>query len=85
MTFLYQGKYCICIIRVLHLGTYVFVWYVGGDATENFEDVGHSSDARTLMKDYLIGELTEVDLHHYHACQLMYTVCSCVDFNNNYI
>jgi cytochrome b involved in lipid metabolism len=28
---------------------------VGGDATESFEDVGHSSDARELMKDYKIG------------------------------
>ena len=32
----------------------------GKDATENFEDVGHSSDARDLMKQYLIGELAEV-------------------------
>lgn len=29
----------------------------GRDATEAFEDVGHSNDARELMKDYLIGEL----------------------------
>ncbi|XP_036100351.1 cytochrome b5 isoform X3 [Molossus molossus] len=29
----------------------------GGDATENFEDVGHSSDARELSKTYIIGEL----------------------------
>ena len=33
---------------------------LGGDATESFEDVGHSTDARVLMKDYLIGELIEV-------------------------
>ena len=33
---------------------------VGGDATEAFEDVGHSTDARELMKDYAIGELPEV-------------------------
>ena len=32
------------------------------DATEAFEDVGHSSDAREMMKDYLIGELAEVRL-----------------------
>jgi len=32
----------------------------GKDATENFEDVGHSSDARDLMKTYLIGQLSEV-------------------------
>lgn len=29
----------------------------GGDATENFEDVGHSTDARELSKTYVIGEL----------------------------
>ncbi len=32
----------------------------GRDATEAFEDVGHSSDARNLMKQYKIGELCEV-------------------------
>ena len=32
----------------------------GGDGTEAFEDVGHSTDARDLMKDYLIGELHPV-------------------------
>ncbi|KAM9632591.1 cytochrome b5 isoform 1-T1 [Trichechus inunguis] len=29
----------------------------GGDATENFEDVGHSTDAREMSKAYIIGEL----------------------------
>nr|XP_004654698.3 cytochrome b5 [Jaculus jaculus] len=29
----------------------------GGDATENFEDVGHSTDARELSKTYIIGEV----------------------------
>lgn len=32
----------------------------GRVATENFEDVGHSTDARELMKTYQIGELIEV-------------------------
>ena len=32
----------------------------GKVATENFEDVGHSTDARELMKQYQIGELCEV-------------------------
>jgi len=32
----------------------------GGDATDSFEDVGHSTDARELMKDYLIGEIVAV-------------------------
>ncbi|XP_047553098.1 cytochrome b5 isoform X3 [Lutra lutra] len=29
----------------------------GGDATESFEDVGHSTDARELSQTYIIGEL----------------------------
>ena len=27
----------------------------GIDATENFEDVGHSSDAREMLEEYYIG------------------------------
>lgn len=34
----------------------------GKDATESFEDVGHSTDARELMKEHLIGRLPEVIL-----------------------
>ncbi|KAK2164065.1 hypothetical protein LSH36_69g03040 [Paralvinella palmiformis] len=33
----------------------------GGFATESFEDVGHSTDARELMKTYEIGEVAEAD------------------------
>ncbi|KAH0617855.1 hypothetical protein JD844_016505 [Phrynosoma platyrhinos] len=29
----------------------------GGDATESFEDVGHSTDARSLSDTFIIGEL----------------------------
>jgi hypothetical protein len=32
----------------------------GYDGTEAFEDIGHSSDARKIMKKYKIGELVEV-------------------------
>ncbi|XP_031550968.1 cytochrome b5-like [Actinia tenebrosa] len=42
-------------------GEEVLLEQAGGDATESFEDVGHSSDARDLMKDYHIGELVEED------------------------
>ncbi|KAL8601123.1 Cytochrome b5 [Nucella lapillus] len=38
-------------------GEEVLLEQAGSDATEAFEDVGHSTDARDLMKDYLIGEL----------------------------
>jgi len=42
-------------------GEEVLLEQSGKDATESFEDVGHSSDARDLMKDYLVGELAEED------------------------
>lgn len=31
----------------------------GRDASEAFEDVGHSTDARELMQKYKIGEIVE--------------------------
>lgn len=31
----------------------------GKDATEHFEDVGHSTDAREMMNKFKIGELVE--------------------------
>lgn len=33
---------------------------IGKDGTAAFEDVGHSSDARDLMKQYQIGVLADV-------------------------
>jgi len=42
-------------------GEEVLLEQAAKDATENFEDVGHSTDARTMMKDYLIGELNDED------------------------
>ena len=40
----------------------------GLDGTESFEDVGHSTDARELMEQYLIGTLQEVlTLLTYHC------------------
>lgn len=38
-------------------GEEVLLEVSGSDATENFEDVGHSTDARELMKEFVIGEL----------------------------
>uniref|UniRef100_A0A8C8FKW1 Cytochrome b5 n=1 Tax=Oncorhynchus tshawytscha TaxID=74940 RepID=A0A8C8FKW1_ONCTS len=34
----------------------------GGDATESFEDVGHSSDAKEMAANMVIGELHPVSL-----------------------
>ncbi|GLG99477.1 Cytochrome b5 [Gryllus bimaculatus] len=42
-------------------GEEVLLEQAGKDGTEAFEDVGHSSDARDMMKKYKIGELVEAD------------------------
>lgn len=38
-------------------GEEVLLEQAGADATESFEDVGHSTDAREMLEQYLIGEL----------------------------
>ncbi|XP_006831492.1 PREDICTED: cytochrome b5-like [Chrysochloris asiatica] len=40
-----------------HPGGEVLREQAGGDATENFEDVGHSTDAVEMSQSYIIGEL----------------------------
>ncbi|KFM74691.1 Cytochrome b5, partial [Stegodyphus mimosarum] len=42
-------------------GEEVLLEQAGKHATEAFEDIGHSTDARELMKQYKIGELCEED------------------------
>ncbi|KAG8238715.1 hypothetical protein J437_LFUL015274 [Ladona fulva] len=42
-------------------GEEILIEQAGKDATEPFEDVGHSTDARELMAKYKIGELVEED------------------------
>ena len=39
-------------------GEEILVENAGIDATENFEDVGHSSDAREMLHDYFIGKVS---------------------------
>uniref|UniRef100_A0A8C6Z2L8 Cytochrome b5 type B n=1 Tax=Nothoprocta perdicaria TaxID=30464 RepID=A0A8C6Z2L8_NOTPE len=41
-------------------GEEVLLEQAGRDATESFEDVGHSVDAREMLKDYYIGEIHPV-------------------------
>lgn len=41
-------------------GEEVLLEQSGCDATEAFEDIGHSSDARELMEPLKIGEIVEV-------------------------
>ncbi|KAJ2751926.1 Cytochrome b5, partial [Coemansia nantahalensis] len=38
-------------------GEEVILEYAGKDATEAFEDIGHSEDARDLLKGLMIGRL----------------------------
>lgn len=40
-------------------GEEVLLEQAGQDATESFEDVGHSQDARDLLDDYYMGEIEE--------------------------
>jgi len=42
-------------------GEEVLLEQAGKDGTESFEDVGHSTDARNMMKEYLVGELNDED------------------------
>lgn len=40
-------------------GCEVLLEKAGEDRTEAFEDIGHSTDARQLKEDYLVGELVK--------------------------
>ena len=42
-------------------GEKILIRNAGIDSTEEFEEIGHSSDARELLQEYLIGELQEAD------------------------
>ncbi|GMT33619.1 hypothetical protein PFISCL1PPCAC_24916, partial [Pristionchus fissidentatus] len=42
-------------------GCEVLLEQAGKDATEAFEDVGHSTDARAMKEEYLVGEVVEAD------------------------
>lgn len=43
-------------------GEEVLLEQAGKDCTEAFEDVGHSTDAKDLMQQFLVGEIVEVGL-----------------------
>jgi len=50
-------------------GEEVLLEQAGKDATEAFEDVGHSTDAREMMKKFKIGELNSEDRKQLDANQ----------------
>lgn len=49
--------------------------YAGQDATSGFDDFGHSSDAKKMLKDYLIGELQDVSVCKINVCRYVYHIC----------
>lgn len=51
---------CVCFSHQHPGGEEVLREQAGGDATESFEDVGHSSDAREMSVAMVIGELHPV-------------------------
>lgn len=40
-------------------GEEVLIEYAGTDSTEQFDDVGHSQDAKDILKQYHIGTIIE--------------------------
>lgn len=44
----------------------------GHDATEPFEDIGHSTDARQMMESYKIGELVEVRIRFHSKLLILF-------------
>ncbi|GCC27679.1 cytochrome b5 type B isoform X1 [Chiloscyllium punctatum] len=57
-------------------GEEVLFEQAGGDATESFEDVGHSSDAREMLKQYFIGELDLADRRKENSKDVLITTTS---------
>ncbi|XP_048402427.1 cytochrome b5 [Stegostoma tigrinum] len=57
-------------------GEEVLFEQAGGDATESFEDVGHSSDAREMLKQYFIGELDLADRRKEYSKDVLITTTS---------
>ncbi|XP_017487503.1 PREDICTED: cytochrome b5-like [Rhagoletis zephyria] len=53
-------------------GEEVLIEQAGKEATEAFEDVGHSTDAREMMAKYKIGELCEEDKQKTKKVEVIY-------------
>lgn len=53
-------KRSVCVSHQHPGGEEVLREQAGGDATESFEDVGHSTDAREMADSLMIGELHPV-------------------------
>uniref|UniRef100_A0A671MCM8 Cytochrome b5 heme-binding domain-containing protein n=1 Tax=Sinocyclocheilus anshuiensis TaxID=1608454 RepID=A0A671MCM8_9TELE len=55
-------------------GEEVLLEQAGADATESFEDVGHSTDAREMLQQYYIGELHMAVLIVQTVCKLKFVI-----------
>lgn len=60
--FAFQSVLCsVSIFSLQHPGgEEVLLEQAGADASESFEDVGHSLDAREMLKQYYIGDVHPV-------------------------
>ncbi|ETN68749.1 hypothetical protein RB195_026482 [Necator americanus] len=57
-------------------GCEVLLEQAGGDATEAFEDVGHSTDARQMREEYLVGDIVEGEKQLYSYDKKTWTTSS---------
>ena len=44
-------------VHEMYSGKAFLWWFTGKDATDDFEDVGHSTSARAMMEDYFVGNI----------------------------
>jgi cytochrome b involved in lipid metabolism len=42
-------------------GEEILIEYAGKESTEAFDDIGHSQDAKDIMKKYLVGAIVEAE------------------------
>lgn len=65
--------------------------YAGQDATRGFDEFGHSTDAKRILKKYLVGELIEVIVtncfsrFYYLHCILLLFLFILIFLNKKYI
>ncbi|RUS75431.1 hypothetical protein EGW08_016810 [Elysia chlorotica] len=65
-------------------GEEVLLEQAGGDATEAFEDVGHSTDARDIMEDYFVGDLHPVRVSNLYNSFSFFFVFCCVVYSSSW-
>lgn len=55
-------------------GLFICLYLIGRDATESFEDIGHSDEARELLQKYYIGDLDTVSAGVSHTHNNTYKI-----------